>query len=35
VLLLDAGDRFTGTLYHQQYRGQDNVEIMNALATTS
>jgi 5'-nucleotidase / UDP-sugar diphosphatase len=31
VLLLDAGDRFTGTLFHQQYRGQDSVEIMNAI----
>jgi 5'-nucleotidase/UDP-sugar diphosphatase len=31
VLLLDGGDRFTGTLFHQQYRGQDNVQIMNAL----
>lgn len=31
VLLLDAGDRFTGTLFHQQYRGEDNQRIMNAL----
>jgi 5'-nucleotidase len=31
VLLLDAGDRFTGTLYHQQYRGADQVQVMNAL----
>ncbi len=30
-LLLDAGDRFTGTLFHQQYLGQDNVQIMNML----
>ncbi|MBN1680589.1 MAG: 5'-nucleotidase C-terminal domain-containing protein [Anaerolineae bacterium] len=30
-LLLDAGDRFTGTLFHQQYHGQDNVQIMNLL----
>lgn len=30
-LLLDAGDRFTGTLFHVQYRGQDSVEIMNAM----
>lgn len=30
-LLLDAGDRFTGTLYHQQYRGEENVELMNLL----
>ncbi len=32
VLLLDGGDRFTGTLFHQQYRGQDSVQIMNAIA---
>ena len=31
VVLLDGGDRFTGTLFHQQYRGADNVQIMNAL----
>lgn len=31
VLLLDAGDRFTGTLFHQQYRGGDSVVLMNAL----
>jgi len=31
VLLVDAGDRFTGSLFHQQYRGQDQVQIMNAL----
>jgi 5'-nucleotidase len=31
VLLVDAGDRFTGTLYHQQYRGADQIEVMNAL----
>lgn len=30
-LLLDAGDRFTGSLFHQQYHGQDNVQIMNLL----
>src|SRR3954447_18585544 len=30
-ILLNAGDRFTGTLYHQQYRGQDDVQIMNAI----
>jgi 5'-nucleotidase/UDP-sugar diphosphatase len=30
-LLLDAGDRFTGTLYHQQYHGQDNAQVMNLL----
>ncbi|MEQ8675736.1 MAG: 5'-nucleotidase C-terminal domain-containing protein [Aggregatilineales bacterium] len=30
-LLLDGGDRFTGTLFHIQYRGQDQVAIMNAL----
>ncbi len=32
VLLLDGGDRFTGTLFHQQYRGQDSAQIMNAIA---
>jgi len=31
-LLLDAGDRFTGTLFHVQYRGQDSVQIMNAIS---
>ncbi|MCD4684910.1 MAG: 5'-nucleotidase C-terminal domain-containing protein [Anaerolineae bacterium] len=31
TLLLDGGDRFTGTLFHQQYLGQDNVQIMNML----
>ncbi|MCY3977655.1 MAG: 5'-nucleotidase C-terminal domain-containing protein [Chloroflexi bacterium] len=30
-LLLDAGDRFTGTLFHVQHRGQDSVVIMNAI----
>jgi len=30
-LLLDAGDRFTGTLFHQYYAGEDNIEVMNAL----
>ncbi|MBZ0289373.1 MAG: 5'-nucleotidase C-terminal domain-containing protein, partial [Anaerolineae bacterium] len=30
-LLLDAGDRFTGTLFHAQYLGQDNAQIMNML----
>ncbi len=31
VLLVDAGDRFTGTLFHTQFLGQDQVQIMNAL----
>lgn len=31
VLLLDAGDRFSGTLFHTTYLGQDQVPIMNAL----
>jgi len=31
VLLLDGGDRFTGTLFHQQHHGQDSVLIMNAI----
>lgn len=30
-LLLDAGDRFTGTLFHKYYQGSENVKIMNAL----
>jgi 5'-nucleotidase/UDP-sugar diphosphatase len=30
-LLVDAGDRFTGTLFHLHYLGQDNVQIMNLL----
>src|SRR5512142_2392747 len=30
-VLLDAGDRFTGTLYHRQYQGQDSAQLMNAL----
>jgi len=30
-LLLDAGDRFSGTLYHTVYLGQDQIPIMNAL----
>jgi 5'-nucleotidase len=31
VLLVDAGDRFTGTLFHTLYLGADQVQIMNAL----
>jgi 5'-nucleotidase len=31
VVLLDGGDRFTGTLFHQQYRGADQIQIMNAI----
>jgi 5'-nucleotidase/UDP-sugar diphosphatase len=31
ALLLDAGGRFTGTLFHRVYAGQDNVRVMNAL----
>ena len=30
-LLLDGGDRFTGTLFHVQYRGQDSAQIMNMI----
>lgn len=30
-LLLDAGDRFTGTLFHAQYLGQDQALIMNLM----
>jgi 5'-nucleotidase len=31
VLLLDAGDRFAGTLFFNQHKGLDNVEVMNRL----
>jgi 5'-nucleotidase len=31
TLLLDGGDRFTGTLFHKYYQGQDNARVMNAL----
>jgi len=31
AILLDAGDRFTGTLFHKYYSGEDNIQIMNAL----
>ena len=31
TLLVDAGDRFTGTLFHKYYQGQENVKLMNAL----
>lgn len=30
-VVIDAGDRFTGTLFHTQYRGQDQVQIMNLI----
>lgn len=30
-LLVDAGDRFSGSLYHTVHQGQDQVQIMNAL----
>ncbi|MFQ3567500.1 MAG: 5'-nucleotidase C-terminal domain-containing protein [Aggregatilineales bacterium] len=30
-LLLDAGDRFTGTLFHSRYLGADNALLMNLL----
>ena len=30
-LLLDAGNRFTGTLFHLQWLGQDSAQIMNLL----
>ena len=30
-LLLDGGDRFTGTLFHIQWQGQDSAQIMNAI----
>jgi 5'-nucleotidase / UDP-sugar diphosphatase len=31
VLLMDGGDRFTGTLFHQQWRGEEAARIMNAI----
>lgn len=31
TLLVDAGDRFTGTLFHTTYLGADQVQIMNLL----
>lgn len=31
TVLLDAGDRFTGTLFHVQYRGAEQADIMNLL----
>lgn len=31
TLLLDAGGRFTGTLYHKVHQGQDSVRAMNLL----
>ena len=30
-VLLDGGDRFSGTLFHTTYMGQDQVQIMNAI----
>jgi len=30
-VLLDAGDQFTGTLFHQYYSGDDNIKVMNAM----
>lgn len=30
-LLLDGGDRFTGTLFHIQWKGQDSAQIMNMI----
>lgn len=30
-ILVDAGDRFTGTLFHQQWRGEEASQIMNAM----
>lgn len=31
TLLLDGGDRFTGTLFHMQWQGQDSAQIMNMI----
>lgn len=30
-ILVDAGDRFTGTLFHKYYAGADNIKVMNAI----
>lgn len=30
-LLVDGGDRFTGTLFHVEHRGQDSAQIMNMI----
>ncbi len=30
-LTLDAGDRFTGTLFHTRYKGMDNVPFLNQI----
>lgn len=30
-LLVDGGDRFTGTLFHLQWQGQDSAQIMNMI----
>lgn len=31
TILVDAGDRFSGTLFHTVYKGQDQVQVMNQL----
>ncbi len=31
VILVDGGDRFTGTLFHTVFKGQDQVQVMNLL----
>lgn len=31
TLLVDAGDRFTGSVFHSFYQGQDNARVMNLL----
>ncbi len=31
TILLDGGDRFTGTLFHQQWRGEEASRIMNMM----
>jgi 5'-nucleotidase/UDP-sugar diphosphatase len=31
ILLFDAGDRFSGTLFHYFYKGDDQIDLMNAL----
>lgn len=31
TLLVDAGGRFTGTLFHRKFKGTDNVQVMNLM----
>jgi 5'-nucleotidase len=31
VILVDGGDRFTGTLFHTVFKGEDQIQVMNLL----